>query len=281
MTKTLIVLSVDEEFRDLCPALTDEEKSQLRANIIAENGCHDPIIYWETEGNPIVDGYHRHEICEGEGCKYPIKGMPFPDRGAVAEWILSNQLGRRNLNDVQRKMLLGRLYKSKKGQQGGDKKSNPQNAVLIDHAEKIAKEHDTSADTVMRGEQLADDVAALAKKSPELAKAIEHKQIPASAAAKLAAAPKSILAELAKKKGPALRKAASAEAKKQTDTKPKKNGQPIGDGVFKAVYEYVGRAIPKITALNKSHPASHYERARRCIAEAMQHIENWRKSCKP
>ena len=52
-------LTIDEEFRDLLPPLTADEKSQLRQQIESD-GCTDPVIVWK---GTIVDGHHRHEIC--------------------------------------------------------------------------------------------------------------------------------------------------------------------------------------------------------------------------
>ena len=114
MAKTLIVLSVDPEFRDLCPPLDEEEKRLLREAIIEEKGARDPIVYWETDGNPILDGHHRHAICGETGLPYPTKGLTFPDRETAIRWIWRHQLGKRNLTDANKHILRGRYYNSLK-----------------------------------------------------------------------------------------------------------------------------------------------------------------------
>ena len=262
MAKTLIVLSVDPEFRDLCPALSDEEREGLR-QLLVDDGCTDPIIYWTTDGNPIVDGHHRHEICQGEGLQFPTLGMEFPNREAACAWIIKKQLARRNLNDVQRSLLRGRLYKATKGECGGDRKSSAQNEHLIDAAKTIAKQERVGEATVRRDEKLVDAVDAIKAKSPAIAKAVENKEIPRKAAAALAAAPKSKLRTVEKAATKSARqKAVEAIANVKPDPPAEvkdQNGKPVpvcmreaftrGRDEFKAALELCRQLKAKITAI--------------------------------
>lgn len=92
---------IDDEMRDLIPALLPEEYELLRSSIIAE-GCRDAILVWN---GMIVDGHNRYRICTECGIEYETKEMAFDNRQDAILWILRNQLGRRNLNAWQRSQI--------------------------------------------------------------------------------------------------------------------------------------------------------------------------------
>ena len=70
----------------------------LEASILAE-GCRDPLVVWR-EGNVLIDGYHRHEICVRHNIPFTVTYLSFADIEAVKRWMEDNQLARRNI-DVQ------------------------------------------------------------------------------------------------------------------------------------------------------------------------------------
>ena len=207
-----VVPTIDADFMAICPELTDDEQRTLRELIVEHGGARDPIACWNSTGYPTLDGMHRLEICNGEGLPYSTVLIDLPDRESCKQWILRNQLGRRNLNDVQRKLLMGRLYKSLKSPRGGDKSHSE---TLLDAAKKVAEQEHVGRATVFRANDLVDSVDALKVKSPELAKAVETKVIPAKQAAALAATSMSGLRKLEKLNGQELKKAAKATAEKQ------------------------------------------------------------------
>jgi 16S rRNA G966 N2-methylase RsmD len=92
---------IDDEMRDLIPALLPEEYELLRSSIIAE-GCRDAILVWN---GMIVDGHNRYRICTECGIEYETKEMAFDNRQDAILWILRNQLGRRNINAWQRSQI--------------------------------------------------------------------------------------------------------------------------------------------------------------------------------
>lgn|GEM_PF-6093657 len=92
----------------------------------------------------------------------------FDSEESVIDWMIDNQLGRRNLTPDQFKLLLGRKYNRVKGKQGGDKKSKYQNDTLIDTAESLAQEHGVSAPTVKRAGSAAEAIDT--QGAPELVK---------------------------------------------------------------------------------------------------------------
>lgn len=91
-------LKIDTEFQNLIPPLTDDEFKQLKENIITD-GCREPLVVWN---DVLVDGHNRYKICTENNIPFETVNKEFVDRSAVIEWMLRNQLGRRNLNDFQR-----------------------------------------------------------------------------------------------------------------------------------------------------------------------------------
>lgn len=92
-------IRTDEEFKSLIPPLSREEYKQLEENILAE-GIRDPLVVWETfSGDDIlIDGHNRWEIsAKHAGIPFEIKKYNFDTREEVKEWIIKNQLGRRNI----------------------------------------------------------------------------------------------------------------------------------------------------------------------------------------
>ena len=103
--KKLYDLTVDSEFRDLIPPLSEEELKLLEDSIAA-NGCESPIIVWN---GVIVDGHNRYSICKKREIPFSLQERAFEDRDAAMLWMLRNQLGRRNLNSYQKSNLALRL----------------------------------------------------------------------------------------------------------------------------------------------------------------------------
>ena len=95
-----VILSIDPEFRDLIPPLTQEEQQGLLESIL-EEGCRDPII---VHNNTIIDGHNRYEICRE--MHIPFRTAPFPQENPSKDdlkiWIIKNQFARRNITSFQR-----------------------------------------------------------------------------------------------------------------------------------------------------------------------------------
>ena len=95
----MMKLSIDVDFKNILPPLTTTEYMELEKSI-KEKGVLSPILVWNGY---IVDGHNRYEICTTNGIdNFPIKEVEFNNKEEVLEWILSHQLGRRNLTDFQR-----------------------------------------------------------------------------------------------------------------------------------------------------------------------------------
>jgi hypothetical protein len=74
-------------------------------------------------------GHNRYDICQRHGIEFETQEVKLRDREAAIDWIIDNQLGRRNLTRDQWETLLGRLYNREKRQDGGhgNQKSDRQN----------------------------------------------------------------------------------------------------------------------------------------------------------
>ena len=99
-------VKIDPEFKAVCPPLTKEERGELRESI-KRDGCREDILTWRGF---VIDGHNRLEICEELHKPYTTRPIvELKSRGEVIEWILRNQLGRRNLTAMQRAELALKL----------------------------------------------------------------------------------------------------------------------------------------------------------------------------
>lgn len=204
-------LIIDKEFESVIPPLTDEEFELLKESVLNDGEVYHPLVVWN---NIIVDGHHRYKILkEHPEIKYRINKREFENRYEAISWICLNQLGRRNLNDAQKKMLIGRRYKTEKMARGASdgfrgnqhKKSvKGQNVPLPDDvhitSSRIATEMGTNEKTVRRAEKFVDGVDAAEEVLPGVTKditsgKIKPKQADVAAIAKAPAEERRQLAE--------------------------------------------------------------------------------------
>ncbi|MEK7856946.1 MAG: DUF5131 family protein, partial [Acidobacteriota bacterium] len=143
--------SIDHEFESLVPPLSEHEYKQLRENILTQ-GCLDPIKLWN---GTVVDGHNRLKICTECNVPYQTEHLTFESRDAAKKWVITQQLGRRNLNLYQRARLAlalkaaieARAKSNQRGGQGGT--LLPQNsAEAIETRAELAKLAGVSHDTV-------------------------------------------------------------------------------------------------------------------------------------
>lgn len=162
-------IRIDPEFRDWVMPLSQEEFAQLEENLLAD-GCRDALVVWDSGegGAPIlIDGHHRYAICKAHDLPYRITYREFSGRVAAKNWIVLNQIGRRNVTPEQRAYLIGKLYReTKKGQ--GEHTGNQytmecsQNGNIPRTAEIIADQFGVGKNTVIRAEKFADAVDTIA-----------------------------------------------------------------------------------------------------------------------
>jgi hypothetical protein len=166
-----MAITIHPELQSLIPPLTTEEYTQLEANIRAD-GCHDPLLVWQEE-QTLLDGHHRYESCERHGLAYRLQDISLPDLDAAKLWMLTNQLGRRNLTPDQMRYYRGKQYhlQKKVRRGGGDRKSaqardqKPHNEAFDTTAQALAVQPKVSKATIERDAVYAtaiDTIAAVA-----------------------------------------------------------------------------------------------------------------------
>ena len=102
---------IDKEFQALIPPLSDDEFRQLEENCIRD-GIRDPLVTWpQDDGTEIlIDGHNRWKIsAKNSGIPFEVVQKSFKSREDAEEWILKNQLGRRNIDKWARFDLSKRL----------------------------------------------------------------------------------------------------------------------------------------------------------------------------
>ena len=164
---------IDEEFKALLPALDSQTYAQLEASLL-ENGCMHPLVLWN---GILIDGHNRYEICTKHGIPFKTVDKEFANREEALIWIITTQVGRRNLTPIQLSYFRGLHYNAEKllvknaaginqhseevKAQNGPKPQNPSTA------ERLADEYNVSPKTIKRDVQLAKAIDAIGETSPE------------------------------------------------------------------------------------------------------------------
>lgn len=157
-------LKIDKEFAGLCPDLTIEELDLLEASLTTE-GCREPIVVWANHDNTILDGHNRCRICQRFNIPFKIKAMKFDTREECVNWIIANQLGRRNLTEEQKEFLRGKRYLTEKKAESG-RADRDLSGGQSDHpktAKRLAKKYGVSEKTIRRDAKFAKAVDEIEK----------------------------------------------------------------------------------------------------------------------
>jgi len=154
-------LSINPELKALIPPLTSEEFAQLEANVCQE-GIREPIITWQ---GTIVDGHNRYELAQMYDLPFKVKEIAFASMEDCMDWMINNQLGRRNVTETQKDYLIGKKYENEKKRHGG---ARDQNGPLKKTAEMLGEEFGIGSTQVKRNEDFAKGVDLLANVEPEL-----------------------------------------------------------------------------------------------------------------
>jgi ParB-like chromosome segregation protein Spo0J len=98
-------ITIDDEFADFMPQMSDDERKDLHDSIV-KDGFLDPLVVWKNHGI-LVDGHNRFDDWllnfRNDPEREPdIFEKPFKDRNEVLEWMWHHQNGRRNWTDAQR-----------------------------------------------------------------------------------------------------------------------------------------------------------------------------------
>lgn len=144
-------LKVDKEFEDLLPVLSPEELEKLE-NSILQCGMLDPIKIWQEPDTGewiIIDGHNRYNILKKHNIDWHywqdykiMSENELETREDVKQWMLEQQLGRRNLTDADRYKIVQRFKemfqkRAKENQSLGGKGST--NLPKVDTRKEMAK----------------------------------------------------------------------------------------------------------------------------------------------
>lgn len=174
----IIDLKIDPEFRDKIPPLTDAEYEQLKDNILCDGEVYEPICVWN---GTIVDGHNRWKIIqEHPTIPFRTKEMSFADKWEAFDWMYKKQLGRRNLTDEQRTVLIGKMYEARKKSHGNNAKRGDDGQYLSTQngntgeqpqriSDQIAQELGVAKNTVIRAERFSKGIDKIKEVSQEAA----------------------------------------------------------------------------------------------------------------
>jgi len=159
-------VQIDPEFRSLLLPLTEDESSGLEASLSAE-GCCDALVAWGgTQPPTLLDGHNRHAFCEARGLPYQVRLIDLPDRDAARNWIITNQLSRRNVTPEQASYLRGQRYNREKQPQGGtgaNQHTQTDHCDLSATAARLADEFKVGEAIIKRDGEFAQAVETLAQ----------------------------------------------------------------------------------------------------------------------
>ena len=251
-------LKINPEFEKLCRRLSTDEFDRLEKNII-ECGCLDPILLWNGF---IVDGHNRYTICKKHNIEFRIKSLAFDSKDDVMSYMINNQLGRRNLSDLDKVALLAHkepiLKKQAKERQraaGGDRKSESAKSVpskmtkAILHFKGGTREILASEAGVSTG-QYSYLKAINEKGTEDLKQAVRDKKISASSAAQIARYSEEEQPEQVKSM---IEQKEKRKEKKPDEEKPKKVilTKAIMDNVPEMAYQYTEFAKSQLERIQK------------------------------
>jgi len=187
-------LTIDPEFKALIPPLAPEELAQLEANILAD-GCRDPLVVWS---GLLIDGHNRHAICSKHGLTFQTVEREFADRQAAELWMIGNQMGRRNLENIDKVPLLERKREILAGQAKERQIRKPADSVPENLPEQTKETRDAVAAEIGVSGKTYDALRKVSNEgTDELKQAVRDKKIGASTAAEIAHLPADTQKEIA------------------------------------------------------------------------------------
>jgi len=171
-TASNIELIILDEFKTFIPPLSTEEYEGLENSILSE-GCRESLILWKNGSDTIlIDGHNRYEICQKHQIAFSTKFLDFGSKEEAKLWMLTNQLGRRNLSKEQASYLRGKKYHAEK-MLSGTRTDLMQNLHKVDNTkDKLSKEYGISARTIMNDALFAKAIDKIGEVNSELKREI-------------------------------------------------------------------------------------------------------------
>ena len=153
---------IDPEIQGLLTPHTKEELETLEA-LIGEGLHVEPgVVAILGTDRILADGHTRHNICTRLGITFPTRDKRFKDREAMIDWIIRNQLGRRNLTPERKTYYIGKEYLNIKKPKGITLHQNDgMGAPAGESAQNVGEHHGVSQATVERAATFAEAVEKL------------------------------------------------------------------------------------------------------------------------
>ncbi|MHC1576879.1 MAG: ParB N-terminal domain-containing protein [Methanosarcinaceae archaeon] len=155
------MINIDPEFKSWILPLRPDEFTGLEGSLLAD-GCREPLVMWN---DILIDGHNRYEICTKHDIPFKTVNKDFASRDDVKNWIINNQLGRRNVTSEQRDYMLGKLYSERKGNREDNLKQNlpkGNNFPSVTAADSLANQFKVTDRTVRNAEKFSEAVDTLA-----------------------------------------------------------------------------------------------------------------------
>jgi ParB family chromosome partitioning protein len=185
---------IDPELKALIPPLAPEELAQLEANILAD-GCRDPLVTWQ---GILIDGHNRFAICSKHGLTFQTVEREFADRQDAELWMIGNQMGRRNLENIDKVPLLERKREILAGQAKARQIRKPADSVPENLPEQAKETRDAVAAEIGVSGKTYDALRKVSNEgTDELKQAVRDKKVGASTAADIAQLPAETQREIA------------------------------------------------------------------------------------
>ena len=177
-------ITIDPEFASIIPPPTATELAILEESLV-QDGCRDPLLVMPT--GVLLDGHNRLRICRERDIQFAVEVVDVADHDQALLWIINNQLGRRNLADIDRIALVARrehLLRERAAARQATRSQLPQNSAEADQpveTRKVAaKAAGVSHDTYAKGKKVIE------RGVPELAQAVRDGDASIHAAAQVA-----------------------------------------------------------------------------------------------
>lgn len=166
---------IDKEFKELIPPLSPDEYLMLEENC-KNYRIRDALVvgvFPGSDGAVLIDGHNRYEIARKNNLSFETKRIDFPSREDAIDWIIRNQLGRRNIPKYVRGELILKLKpviaeKAKEKEQERKttfQKSEKSNMTPINTTKELAKLAGVSHDTIHKVEKIKEKASEEAKQA--------------------------------------------------------------------------------------------------------------------
>jgi hypothetical protein len=265
---------LDQEFAFLLPPQTAEEREALTKSIIDE-GIREPLVVWQEKGI-LVDGYNRFDVARIHKikCKYIVKS--FKDRSEVIEWIVQNQLGRRNLTAEKLAYFRGKHYLAEKMPVGSNHSPGHNDHTGDTTAARLAEKYNVSEKTIRRDAAFAQGVDASPDKAEILA-GVSEKTKKEVIEAKPLHCKRCVRVGMPVKNCPDCAKLQAEAGKKRTDRKPASGDMKFDWAKRKTELAKVIRHADLIATGYDVKNGDEHKRAVALIGDYVNHMVVWEK----